>query len=162
MKVSRGLFAVALAVLAAFGSATVRGAQKVHPIAAAATADPLIAAAGDIACDPSSSKFRNGNGRRRRASRRRRAISSVASRIAPSWRWGQPVPVRQHPQFQQSFDPSWGRFKAMIHPVPGDNEYDGVERLFLDAAGYFSYFGAAAGDSRGDSVFTVGNGASSG
>jgi hypothetical protein len=39
-----------------------------------------------------------------------------------------------------AFDSTWGRFKAKIHPGIGNHEY-----LTANAAGYFSYFGAAAG-----------------
>lgn len=39
------------------------------------------------------------------------------------------------------FEPSWGRHKPRIHPVPGNHEY-----LTPGASGYFQYFGAAAGD----------------
>ena len=49
------------------------------------------------------------------------------------------------------------RFKAKIHPVPGDNEYEtGGTDCASGAAGYFRYFGAAAGDSRGDYAWTLG------
>ena len=59
--------------------------------------------------------------------------------------------------FQQSFDPAWGRFKSIIHPALGDNEYEtGGTDCAPGAAGYFKYFGVAAGDSRGDSAFTLG------
>src|SRR5207245_4759418 len=44
-------------------------------------------------------------------------------------------------QYQDSYDPSWGRLKAVTRPVPGNHEY-----LTHGAAGYFAYFGAAAGD----------------
>jgi hypothetical protein len=43
--------------------------------------------------------------------------------------------------FQSSYDPTWGRVKGITHPVPGNHEY-----LTSGAAGYFGYFGAAAGD----------------
>jgi hypothetical protein len=44
-----------------------------------------------------------------------------------------------------------------IHPVPGDNEYEtGGTDCASGAAGYFRYFGAAAGDSRGDYAWTLG------
>jgi hypothetical protein len=159
MKVSRGVVAVILAVLAVFGSAGGAGARPIHPIAAAATADPLIAAAGDIACDPSSSKFRNGNGTSSACKQKatsdlilaNSAIGAVLALGDNQYQCGSTA------QFQQSFDPSWGRFKSMIHPVPGDNEYEtGSSGCSSSASGYFSYFGAAAGDSRGDSAFTVG------
>lgn len=44
-----------------------------------------------------------------------------------------------------SFDPYWGRFKALIHPSLGNHEY-GTTKPGCDnlATGYFTYFGAAA------------------
>jgi len=42
--------------------------------------------------------------------------------------------------FASCFDPAWGRMRARIRPAPGNHEYQTT-----DAAGYFSYFGAAAG-----------------
>ena len=43
--------------------------------------------------------------------------------------------------FEGSYDPTWGRFKAITYPVPGNHEY-----YTPDAAGYFAYFGDRAGD----------------
>jgi len=43
--------------------------------------------------------------------------------------------------FQSSYEPTWGRFKDVTWPVPGNHEYWGSE-----ASGYFTYFGARAGD----------------
>src|SRR5207249_10577881 len=42
-------------------------------------------------------------------------------------------------QYQQCYQPSWGLHKAQ--PAPGDRDYKTA-----NAAGYFGYFGAAAGD----------------
>jgi hypothetical protein len=39
------------------------------------------------------------------------------------------------------YEPTWGRFKARTLPVPGNHDYG-----TRDAAGYFGYFGAQAGD----------------
>src|SRR2546430_11537955 len=39
------------------------------------------------------------------------------------------------------YDPGWGRHKARTYPAPGNHEYDST----ATAAGYFGYFGAAAG-----------------
>jgi hypothetical protein len=39
------------------------------------------------------------------------------------------------------YDPTWGRHKAITKPVPGNHEYQTA-----GAAGYYGYFGAAAGD----------------
>ena len=44
--------------------------------------------------------------------------------------------------YQNCYNPSWGRHKARTYPVPGNREYDSS----ATAAGYFGYFGAAAGD----------------
>ncbi len=43
--------------------------------------------------------------------------------------------------FANCFAPSWGRHKARIRPAPGNHEYN-----TRDAAGYFNYFGALAGE----------------
>lgn len=158
MRVSRGVFAVALAALVALGSATGAGAQRVHPSAAAAAPDPLIAAAGDIACDPSSSKFHNGQG----------TSSACRAKATGDLILSEPIDAvlalgdnqyqcGGYQAYLQSFDPAWGRFKAKIHPVPGDNEYEtGGTDCASGAAGYFRYFGAATGDSRGDYAWTLG------
>jgi hypothetical protein len=45
-------------------------------------------------------------------------------------------------EYTNCYDPSWGRNKARTHPAVGNHEY-----LTTGAAGYFGYFGAAAGDS---------------
>ena len=59
--------------------------------------------------------------------------------------------------YQASFDPSWGRFKALIRPATGNHEYL-EQAAHTSAAGHFSYFGAAAGDpAQGYYAYTVGN-----
>lgn len=44
-------------------------------------------------------------------------------------------------EYQKHFHPTWGRHKARTLPVVGNHEY-----RTPDAAGYFDYFGAVAGD----------------
>lgn len=44
-------------------------------------------------------------------------------------------------EFEDCYDPSWGQFKGRTRPVPGNHEY-----FTEGAAGYFGYFGEAAGD----------------
>src|SRR5206468_12394081 len=39
------------------------------------------------------------------------------------------------------YDPTWGRHRSRTRPAPGNHEY-----LTPGAQGYFSYFGAVAGD----------------
>ena len=45
-------------------------------------------------------------------------------------------------EYRDCYDPTWGRHKARTRPVPGNHEYGTP-----GAAGYFGYFGAAAGPS---------------
>ena len=44
-------------------------------------------------------------------------------------------------EFANCYDPTWGRHRARTRPAVGDHEY-----LTEGAAGYFGYFGAAAGE----------------
>jgi hypothetical protein len=43
-------------------------------------------------------------------------------------------------KYQACFEPSWGRHKSRIHPVPGNHDYSQGT-----LTGYFAYFGEAAG-----------------
>jgi hypothetical protein len=44
-------------------------------------------------------------------------------------------------QYQDCYDPTWGRHKARTMPAPGQRDYNTA-----GASGYFGYFGSAAGD----------------
>ena len=44
-------------------------------------------------------------------------------------------------EFSSCYGPTWGRHKARTRPAPGNHEY-----VTSAASGYFTYFGAAAGD----------------
>ncbi|HEU5260817.1 MAG TPA: invasin domain 3-containing protein, partial [Gemmatimonadales bacterium] len=48
-------------------------------------------------------------------------------------------------QFATCYDPTWGRHRARTQPSAGNHDYHTTQPY--DAAGYFRYFGAAAGDS---------------
>jgi hypothetical protein len=120
----------------------------------------LIAAAGDIACDPADAAFNGGNG----------TGSACAQKATSDLILGDPEISAVLPlgdlqygcgglsAFQGSYDPSWGRFLGMTHPVPGNHEYQatGGTDCAPGAAGYFSYFGAAAGDAQADSAWNAG------
>jgi hypothetical protein len=43
--------------------------------------------------------------------------------------------------YARYYEPTWGPFKPITHPVPGNHDYH-----VADAAGYFDYFGAFAGE----------------
>jgi hypothetical protein len=105
--------------------------------------DPVIAAAGDIACDPTSGSFNGGLGTA--SSCRQKATSDLMLAI-PGLAAVLPLGDIQYEngaldKFTASYAPSWGRLKSITRPVPGNHEY-----LTAGAAGYYSYFGAAAGD----------------
>lgn len=44
-------------------------------------------------------------------------------------------------EYADCYNPTWGRHKSRTKPVPGNHEYNSSA-----AAGYYAYFGAAAGD----------------
>ncbi len=113
------------------------------------TGDPVIAAAGDIACDPSNSSFNGGNGS---GSSCRQASTAVQLNNAAA------VLLLGDNQYYcgglsaylQSYDLSWGKFKSITHPSIGNHEYltsggTGCDSSNLNGAGYFNYFGQAAG-----------------
>jgi hypothetical protein len=55
-------------------------------------------------------------------------------------------------EYRQVYDPTWGRVKAISYPVPGNHDYG-----TSGAAGYFDYFGSAAGErGKGYYSFDVG------
>jgi hypothetical protein len=108
----------------------------------APTGDPVIAVAGDIACSPGDGNFNGGDGTT--SACRQKAVSDllVGTNLTAVLTLGD----NQYEdgaltKFQQSFDPSWGRVKNIIHPAAGNHEYQTA-----GASGYYQYFGAAAGD----------------
>jgi acid phosphatase type 7 len=113
--------------------------------------DPVIAAAGDIACDPSSSSFNGGNGTS--SSCRQRYTADLLTAAAPAAVLA--LGDNQYycgglSAFQQSYDLSWGKLKATTRPAVGNHEYltsggTGCTSANAGAAGHFQYYGAAAG-----------------
>jgi len=115
--------------------------------------DPVIGAAGDIACDPGDGRFNGGAG-----------ISGACRELATSnILFGSdlaavlPLGDDQYEdatwwKFMQSYDASWGRVFQLTRPVPGNHEY-----LTQGAAGYYAYYGSRAGDpTKGYYSFDVG------
>jgi hypothetical protein len=119
----------------------------------ASAAAPVIAAAGDIACDPAGPTFHGGNGT---SSSCRDRYTSDLILSDPNITAVLPLGDNQYycsgfAAFQASYDLSWGRFKAITYPAVGNHEYltsggTGCDATNGGAAGYFNYFGAAAGD----------------
>jgi hypothetical protein len=97
--------------------------------------EPLVAAAGDISCPPTD-----------------KTNPCQAPAVSEQLLAGQPNLVlalgdNQYPNgelkyYRNSYATSWGRLLSVTRPVPGNHEY----QLDTTAAGYYTYFGAAAGD----------------
>src|SRR4051812_44941024 len=100
--------------------------------------DPVIGAAGDIACDPSDPGFNNGAGIAGHC--RQKATSDLLVAAKPTAVL--PLGDTQYEEgildtYARSYGPSWGRLKDISHPVVGNHEYFGGAG---DGAGYFDYF----------------------
>jgi acid phosphatase type 7 len=109
----------------------------------------VIGAAGDIACDPGEDGFEGGAGTR--ANCRAQAVSDLLVRARAAGTLAAVLPLGdlqyecgRAEAFAASYERSWGRLKAISHPVLGNHEY-GRPCHLDDPAPYFDYFGAAAG-----------------
>lgn len=115
----------------------------------------VLVAAGDIACDPEYAAFRQGAGTAKAC--HERATSELIKRIAPRQvlALGDIQYVKGAAgKYLASYDPTWGRFKQITHPVLGNHEggEGGTNRV------YFDYFGGRAGDrSKGYYSYEVGS-----
>jgi len=123
-----------------------------------AASDPVIAAAGDIACDPANAHFNGGNGDADNCRQKSTSDLLVNTDVVAVLPLGDvQYYCGGYAAFQQSYDSSWGRVKDMTHPVVGNHEYINSTTSDTtgwtdcgdsnkDAAGYFNYFGTAAGN----------------
>src|SRR3990167_8054915 len=103
--------------------------------AGAQVIDPVVAAAGDISCDSNTAW----------------TTSCHQKLTSDLLMWINPTAVltlgdNQYPNgtlstFNTYYDPTWGRLKSKTYPAVGNHEY-----VTSGASGYFSYFGARAGD----------------
>ena len=118
---------------------------------ASAASDPVIAAAGDIACDPSNANFKNGVGTSANCRQKYTSDLLVNGGFAAILDLGDnQYYCGGYQAFLQAYDPTWGRVKSITHPSVGNHEYltsggTGCDITNEGAAGYFQYFGSAAG-----------------
>jgi hypothetical protein len=141
----RLLIALAVVVVVVGGAAAglglrARSAASTSPQGSAGAV--VVAAAGDVACDPDDPGFAAGTGTP--AVCHQKATSDLVLRLAPQavLALGDLQYVHADLQkFATSYDPTWGRFKDITHPTIGNHE--GGEGGSNKA--YFDYFGAAAG-----------------
>jgi chitodextrinase len=118
-----------------------------------AGASQVIAVAGDIACATSDANYNGGNGTATAC--RQKATSNLV--VNGGYAAVLALGDNQYnsgslSSFQAAYDPTWGRFKSITHPAVGNHEYGTP-----NASGYFSYYGASAGDpSKGYYSFDLG------
>jgi acid phosphatase type 7 len=101
-----------------------------------------ILAAGDIACDPASEHFNGGLGTEKRC--RQQYVADLIGQMSPDavlTLGDTQYEENTLEQFMASYDLSWGKYKPLTYPVAGNHEY-----LTRNAADYYTYFGAVAGD----------------
>src|SRR5688500_17893001 len=140
-----------------FGILPAPGRQPGESEIALASSDPIIAAAGDIACDPAHREFNGGNGTAVNCRQK------YTSDLLVNGGYSAVLPLGDiqyycggYDAFMGSYDLSWGRVKDITPPVVGNHEYiktsdpggpsTGCDDTNANAAGYFDYFGAAAGN----------------
>ena len=134
---------------------------------ASAASDPVIAAAGDIACDPANSHFNSGNGTSNSCRQKYTSNLLVNTGLTAVLALGDnQYYCGSFDAFMQSYDLSWGQIKSITHPSVGNHEYlthggtsgaTGCDATNSNAAGYFQYYGSAAGSpTQGYYSFDVG------
>ncbi|CAN5893110.1 hypothetical protein BH24DEI2_BH24DEI2_01380 [soil metagenome] len=113
------------------------------PLTHAAAEDVKIAAAGDIACSPDSDDhFDGGAGTADNCREMATSDLILNNNVAAVLALGDlQYSTGRLAAFEESYDKSWGRFKAVTHPAIGNHDYKQSH-----GAGYYTYFGAAAGN----------------
>ncbi len=101
----------------------------------------LIAAAGDIVCDPTSSTF-NGSSPSQCQQRATAALLTGAEAVLPLGDLQYEDGTLD--QFTVGYDPSWGQFAQATYPAIGNHEYHVV-----GAQGYFDYWASKGRPSGG-------------
>jgi acid phosphatase type 7 len=115
------------------------------------TGVPVIAAAGDIACDPGFTYFKNGLGAASRCRQKYTSDLLVNAGLAAVLPLGDiQYDCGSATEFARSYNLSWGRVKAITRPAIGNHEYHTTGgtgcSTSANGGGYFGYFGAAAGE----------------
>jgi peptidoglycan/xylan/chitin deacetylase (PgdA/CDA1 family) len=110
-------------------------------------ADPVIGSAGDIACDPSSSGYNNGQGNN--------GVCVAASTATLLTGMDAVLPLGDDQYncggvsaFEQAYGPTWGVKRAITYPVPGDKDWatsGGTDCPTTAGAGYQQYFSSSGG-----------------
>jgi len=131
------VFSLLLAISLLLSSKASNPAQESNPLP---TVDPTVIAAGDIADCPKAAG----------SEATAKLLDKIAGTVLPIGDLA--YPDGSDTSFR-CYDKTWGRHKDRTRPTPGNHEY-----RTAGAAGYFRYFGKAAGDpSRGYYSFDLGS-----
>lgn len=110
--------------------------------------DPVLAGAGDIACDPSDPNYNNGNGGKNNC--HEKATSDLLLSLKESGNLTAVFNLGDNQyengagaKYGTSYDQTWGRLKDITYPAVGNHEY-----LTPGATPYFQYFASTAGVSQ--------------
>jgi acid phosphatase type 7 len=107
---------------------------------------PVVAAAGDIACDPNPANepdYNNGNGTATNCRHKYTApLLAGADRVLAlgdqSYGYAN--------AYETSYAPTWGVYQSITRPITGDHEYDSDAPGSHNITRYANYFGAVAGE----------------
>lgn len=99
------------------------------------TADPVIAAAGDIACKPPGTPTTT---RCRQGDTADQLVNGGYAAVLPLGDLQYSCGTLQ--EFNAVYDPTWGQVKGDTRPVPGDEEYDSSCNGDTGAEGYWAYW----------------------
>ena len=102
-----------------------------------ANGDPVVVAAGDIACSPADANYNGGAGTADAC--HQKATSDLVLSLNPAaviTLGDEQYNSGKLTDFLTSYDPTWGRFKDITHPSLGNHEFGTT-----GASGYFNYFG---------------------
>lgn len=128
--------------------AIVAGVVAMSGASAAVAVDPVIATAGDIACEPSNSHFGSGNGSISYCHQKWTSDLMVNKGLAAVLPLGDNQYICSGAvELAGSYHPTWGRLNAIVRPTPGNHEYYKSGGTGCDASGaagpYFQYFAGA-------------------
>jgi hypothetical protein len=110
-------------------------------VTASTAATAVVAAAGDIACDPSDPNYHGGSGTSTACRQKYTSDLLVNGDYDAVLALGDlQYDSGSLSDFNAVYDPTWGRVKSITYPVVGNHEYGQS-----GASGYFDYFGSRAG-----------------
>lgn len=123
-------------VVAIDGAGQTSGPSPEATATPAAAADPVIAAAGDVACAATDQYYNGGAGITNNCRQRATSDLLVGAGLAGVLPLGdEQYQNGELANFQQVYGSTWGRVNSVVHPAVGNHEYQTA-----GAQGYFDYF----------------------